>query len=207
MDKSATKWSWIRIYFFIVIIISYFSDPSFAHSSTETYRYDALGRLVSVQNADHKATYAFDQANNRSSVEVQKQFETSWSAASLPHSTGYAEYAGWGADIMQSPGYMTYGPYTNLVPVGARTATWRLMVDNSSYPDPQAVAVLDVNDATTGEVIASRSLSWRSFSVNWSYQVFELPFFIDSSRAGHILEIRTFYTARGHINVDRIGYY
>ena len=40
-----------------------------------------------------------------------------------------------------------------------------------------------------------------------AYQVFELPFTMDASRAGHLIEFRTCYAAKAYINVDRIGYY
>ena len=181
----------------------------FAQSSTELYSYDAKGRLIQVQTGQGvKNSYSFDRSDNRSRAVVQKQLDTSWAGTSLYHNTGFAEsFGGWAANIYSPPGHMTYGPYTNGVSAGSRTAVWRMMVDTAKYPDPATVAILDVYDATTGETLASRTLTWTSFAADWAYQIFELPFTVDAARAGHSFEFRTYYTARAYLNVERVGFY
>ncbi|QDC36363.1 hypothetical protein [Sphingobium fuliginis] len=185
------------------------SAPVFAQSSTDLYSYDAKGRLVQVQTGQGvKNAYSFDRSDNRSRLTVQKQLDTSWAGTALYHQTGFAESSGgWAANIYSPQGYMTYGPYTNSVAIGNRTAVWRMLVDTATYPDPATIAVLDVYDATTGETIASRTLTWTSFAASSAYQIFELPFTVDAGRAGHSFEFRTYYTARAYLNVERIGFY
>lgn len=165
--------------------------------STDTYQYDARGRLAIVQTGGGvKTTYSHDPADNRSNVKVLRQGETTatqekWEAESLPHATGFAQYAGWGASVGSPVTAMTYGPYTNSVPSGAHTAVWRMLIDNNASLSADAVVVLDVNDSEANQVIASRVLTAQSFAASMAYQVFELPFFVDLSRVGHHLEFRT----------------
>lgn len=180
-----------------------------AQSSTELYTYDALGRVTGVQTGKgEKSSYSFDAAGNRSQATTKKQLETSWAATDLSHGTGAADPAGgWTATIYSGEGHMIYGPYTTTVPVGARTAVWRMLIDDSTQPSLDIVAYLDVRDANTGETLAIRSLTWTSFASSMSYQIFELPFVNDASRAGHSLEFRVWHANKAHLNVERVGYY
>jgi YD repeat-containing protein len=187
------------------------APPAYGQSSATTYQYDALGRLTTVQTGDGvKSTYSFDPADNRANVTVQRQTDTNssqekWEAEALPHATGYAEYSGWAANTGQPVTAMVYGPYTNGVPAGGHTAVWRIMIDNNSNPSPDAVVVLDVNDADANQVLASRALTWTSFAAPMAYQVFELPFTVDSTRVGHHLEFRVWYERKAYINVDWVA--
>lgn len=184
------------------------SDAS-AQSSTTLYTYDALGRVNGVQSGKgEKSTYSFDAAGNRSQSSTKKQFETSWAATDLYHGTGAADPSGgWTATIYSGEGHMIYGPYTTTVPAGARTAVWRMLIDDSTNAPQDTVAYLDIFDATTGETLGVRSLTWTSFASSWSYQVFEVPFVNDASRAGHQLEFRVWHANKAHLNVERVGYY
>lgn len=184
-------------------------SPATAQSSTDLYSYDAKGRLIQLQTGQGaKSVYTFDRSDNRSNVTVERQFDTSWTGASLPHQTGFAEtWGGWAANVLSPQGYMTYGPYTTAVAAGVRNAVWRIMIDNSTYPDPATVVVLEVFDATTGEIISRRDLTWTSFNAPSSYQIFELPFIVDAARVGHTFEFRTYHTGLAYLNVDKIGLY
>ncbi len=187
------------------------APSAYGQSSVDTYQYDALGRLTTVQTGDGvKSTYSFDPASNRANVTVQRQtdtnsFQEKWEAEALPHATGYAEYSGWAANTSQPTGALVYGPYTNGVPAGNHTAIWRMMIDNNTNPGPDAVVVLDVNDSEMNQVIASRTLTWTSFAAPMAYQVFELPFTMDPSRVGHHLEFRVWYQSKAYINVDWVA--
>ena len=185
------------------------SASAFAQSSADLYSYDAKGRLIQVQTGQGvKSAYSYDRSDNRSRLTVQKQLDISWTSTALYHQTGFAESGGgWAANIYSPQGYMTYGPYTNSVTAGHRMAVWRMLVDDAKYPDPATIAILDVYDATTGETIASRTLTWTSFAASGAYQIFELPFTVDAGRAGHSFEFRTYYTARAYLNVERVGFY
>jgi len=187
------------------------APPTYGQSSATTYQYDARGRLTTVQTGDGvKSTYSFDAADNRANVTVQRQTDTNssqekWEAEALPHAIGYAEYSGWAANTSQPVAAMVYGPYTNGVPSGNHTAIWRIMTDNNTNPAPDAIVVLDVNDADANQVLASRSLTWTSFAAPMAYQVFELPFTIDAPRVGHHLEFRVWYQDKAYINVDWVA--
>ena len=70
------------------------AGSSSAQSAT-VYQYDALGRLVQVQDGRGiKSSYTLDPADNRSNVTVQQQFATSWEAENLPHVIGFADADG-----------------------------------------------------------------------------------------------------------------
>lgn len=190
----------------VAVLTLVVSSPTAAQSA-RTYGYDARGRLVSVSDGiGTKSSYVFDRADNRSSVTGQLQFSTSWQAQSLPHIIGYADAGGWAADVSIAPGYLTYGPYTSAVPTGARVATWRLLIDILSTDD-SLIATLDVWDSTAGQQLASRNVTRQQWVAGQAYQVFELPFTLDASRAGHAIELRTYYQNHAYLRVEKIGYY
>lgn len=114
------------------------------------------------------------------------QFPTAWEAEALPHVIGYADSNGWASNVTISPNYMTYGPYSSVTP-GTRVGTWRALIDVRDHPDNSAVITLDVWDATTGQQLASRTLTRHSWAAGNAYQVFELPFTLDSARADEVL--------------------
>lgn len=130
---------------------------------------------------------------------------SAWQAASeLPHNIGYAATDGWVAEVSMSGGYMTYGPYAG-TSQGARTATWRMKVDDAAHPDASPVVVLDVWDATANQQLASITLSRHAWATSNTFQTFELPFIQDASRAGHAMEFRTLYQGAAQVTVQWIG--
>lgn len=184
-----------------------------AQASADTYRYDALGRVVAVQaGTGAKTDYTFDSVGNRTAVATQRQLDTNasmetWEAEALPHATGFAQYAGWAASVGYPTSALTYGPYTNSVPTGAHNAVWRMMIDNNTNPSPDTVVTLDVNDSEADQVLASRTLTWTSFAAPMAYQIFELPFTTTAAQLGHHLEFRTWFAGKAYINVDKISRY
>jgi len=180
---------------------------SAAQAVTDSYKYDALGRLTEVEAGQGvKTTYAFDQAGNRSSVSVKLNFQTMWEAESLPHAGGFAEYSGWGASPGTGATHITYGPYATDIPVGSRVAAWKIMIKDDGDPN-EDLGYLDVWDSTTGTILAVVAVKRRLFQTTMAYRVIELPFTLDASRAGHSIEFRTFYMGIGGITVDKIGFY
>jgi YD repeat-containing protein len=183
------------------------STPAAAQNA-KTYTYDARGRLITASDGvGTKTVYSFDAADNRSNVTSQLQFSTSWQAQSLPHLIGYADSGGWAADVSISPNFLTYGPYTQGIPVGARVACWRMLIDIRNYPDDSVIATLDVFDSTAGQQLASMNVTRQQWAAGMAYQVFELPFTLDTSRAGHAIELRTYYQNHAYLRVEKIGYY
>jgi YD repeat-containing protein len=183
------------------------SSSSFSQTAV-TYGYDARGRLTEVDDGiGTKTNYTLDRADNRTNVTAQGQFSASWAAQSLPHLIGYAEADGWAADVSIAPSFLTYGPYTATVPVGARVGTWRMLIDVRNVPDDSVIATLDVYDSTAGQQLATRNVTRQQWAAGQAYQVFELPFTLDSSRAGHAIELRTYYQQHAYLRVEKIGYY
>lgn len=193
----------------LALILSLGSTPALAQASADVMQYDALGRLTSVQAGRGALTkYNYDPANNRSSVNVQRQLDSSWAATSLPHLIGYAaSFGGWAADTSGGPGHLTYGPYTTAIPTGNRVGVWRMMTDIISIQQTEIVATIDIYDSTAGQVLAVKNIARSSFVGPMTYQIFELPFTLSAGSAGHSLELRTWFTAKAYINIDRIGYY
>ena len=180
---------------------------AFAQSVTR-YSYDAQGRLIGTQQGEGVTSgYTFDAASNRSRVTVTPQFPTAWLAtsSSLGHNTGRAEGGGWAAVVSDPAGAMIYGPYTPAVPAGAHVAAFRMMVDNNTADNLQVV-LLDVWDATASQQLAARQLTRMEWKAAFAYQIFELPFVLDASRAGHALEFRVWYQQTSYVRVERVGY-
>lgn len=182
--------------------------PSSSHAQSSTsFSYDALGRLIGTADGiGTKSAYVLDSSSNRKNVIVQRQFDRMWEAENLPHIVGYADRNGWAANVNTASGHMTYGPYVTDVPVGSRVATWRMAIDVRNASNDQIVT-LDVYDSTAGEQLASKSIYRLDFIADQSFKVFELPFTLSPSRAGHALEFRTYYHGYSYILVDKIGVY
>lgn len=190
------------------------SATACAQASVDTYQYDVHGRLIQTQaGTGAKTNYTYDPADNRAAVATQRQLDSipgsqeTWEAEALPHAVGSAGYAGWGAGVTDPNGAMVYGPYSNGVPVGAHTAVWRMLIDSNTNPSTDTVVMLDVNDSEANQVLASRTLTWNSFAAALAYQIFELNFKVDPSRAGHHFEFRVWFYSQAYINVDKVAFY
>lgn len=194
------------IFLIFALVSAGITEPVSAQDLT-TYEYDALGRLVVTVDEKARTDYDYDDAANRERVTQRFLFPVSWQAALLPHNVGYADADGWAANVAMSAQHMTYGPYTTAVPAGSHVATWRLMIDNVSGLASDNIVTIDVYDATAGQILAIDTLERGQWIRGMTYQVFELPFVIDSSRIGHALELRTFYHASAFVRVQKIGYF
>lgn len=173
--------------------------------SSATYTYDALGRLAGASDGvGIRSDYALDPAGNRARVVTRRLFDRVWEAESLPHVVGYADRNGWAANVNTPSGHMTYGPYATDIAPGARIATWRMLIDVRNASNDQIVT-LDVYDSTAGEQLASRSVFRLEWIADQSFRTFELPFTLAASRAGHAIELRTYYHGSSYILVDKIG--
>jgi hypothetical protein len=131
---------------------------------------------------------------------------TSWEAegASIGHATGFANGDGWAANTSSAEGHLTYGPYVTTLASGDRTALWTLMVDNN-VGDEGPIVRLEVYDLTQGDMIADRTLTRQAWALTMQHQTFGVPFTLDSWRAGHAIEFRTFFWPRAYVRVDKVG--
>ena len=98
---------------------------------------------------------------------------------------------------------MLYGPYATNWIGQQGTAVFQLMVDNNSADDLEVV-VLDVFDATTGKILASRSVKRKEFAKPFSYQGFALPFQLGGV-IGHKMEVRVFWKDVSYVKVDYVS--
>lgn len=192
----------------ILAATAYAMTPCLGQAQSSTiFSYDALGRLLSTADGSGtKSTYSFDPASNRKNTAVQRQFDRAWEAENLPHIVGYADRNGWAANVNTASGHMTYGPYVTDIPAGARIATWRMAIDVRNASNDQIVT-LDVYDSTAGQQLGSRTISRLEWTADQSFQVFEIPFNMESSRVGHSLEFRTYYHGYSYILIDKVGVY
>ena len=179
--------------------------PQIAAQELTRYVYNARGEVVRVETPSANTDYSYDDAANRELVKQRPLFPTSWQATSLFHNLGYAEAGGWAAGVTAGTGYMTYGPYTPLA-AGNYTATWRVMVDVANAANDDVITI-EIYDATAGQFVAQATIKRSRFVADHVYQVFELPFTITAARAGHAIELRTFYHATSYTRIEKIGYH
>lgn len=130
----------------------------------------------------------------------------SWGAEGpfISHGTGHADGDGWlcqtGIDTPNA--HMVYGPYDTSVPAGPNTAEFQLKIDNNNANnDPQVV--IDVRDATSGAMLAQRTINRMDFPVAGQYTTFQLPF--NLAAANHSHELRVYWLGGAYIKVDRVG--
>lgn len=190
---------------FVALVAS--SGPG-ATQESQVLSYDAQGRLLAVHRdvggASSVTTYGLDAADNRSTRYSGPTMAAVWEAESLNHYTGYAQDEGWEANAQQPSSLLIAGPYTQTVPPGSRVAVWKMMVGPTN--STAALVKVDVFDLSTHEVLAEQPLSRAAWRSDWTYQWIELPFQMDPSRAGHIMEFRVHYFSVAHARVDKVGY-
>jgi F5/8 type C domain. len=134
--------------------------------------------------------------------------ETNWhweaEGAQMGHNTGRLETDGWlcqtGIDAPNQ--HMVYGPYSTAVPAGSHTAEFRMKVDNNTANNDPIVDI-DVRNATTGQVLASQTLTRLQFPVASNYTNFTLPFTLSANNQS--LELRIFWHGTSYVKVDWVA--
>lgn len=101
---------------------------------------------------------------------------------------------------LHAPGFLIYGPYTTQVTAGAHNAIFRMMTDNNTA-NSDDVVILDVFDATSQQVLVTRSVKRTEFTGAFVFQDFSLAF---TSAANHQLEFRVQWLDKAWIFVDYI---
>ncbi|UOR03622.1 T9SS type A sorting domain-containing protein [Hymenobacter aerilatus] len=135
-----------------------------------------------------------------------REVTSRWEAegSSLGHGTGRLEGDGWlcqtGIDAPNR--HMVYGPYVTNIPAGPNVAEFRLKVDNNTANN-DSIVDLDVRNATTGQTLASRTLTRRQFPVASDYTNFTLPFTLPADNQS--LELRVFWRGTSYTKVDWVG--
>jgi hypothetical protein len=83
------------------------------------------------------------------------------------HQVGRRDGDGWSVRVGDAPGrFMNYGPYTADVLPGNRTATFRLMLDNTTAANNR-ILTIDVFDSATGRTLVTRGVTRRPARSSW----------------------------------------
>ncbi|HYG38521.1 MAG TPA: carbohydrate-binding protein [Cytophagales bacterium] len=122
----------------------------------------------------------------------------------LGHNTGRLETDGWlcqtGIDAANQ--HMIYGPYDTSVPAGSNVAEFRMKTDNNTANNDSIVDI-DVRNATTGQILASRTITRQQFPIAGDYTNFTLPFTMPA--ANQSLELRVYWYGAAYTKVDWVG--
>jgi hypothetical protein len=124
------------------------------------------------------------------------------SESSPYHQIGRRDGDGWSVRVGDTPGrFMNYGPYTTDVQPGNRTATFRLLLDNTTANNNRILA-LDVFDSASGRLLAARAVTRRQFANGpFRYHDFTLNF---TASAGQRLEFRTYWHGGSYVRQDYV---
>ncbi|MGS2761750.1 hypothetical protein [Sinomicrobium sp. M5D2P9] len=122
----------------------------------------------------------------------------------LSHNTGRLESDGWlcQTGIDEANRHMIYGPYDTTLPAGPNVAEFRMKVDNNTANDDPIVDI-DVRNATTGQVLASQTITRTQFPVAGNYTNFSLPFTIPADNQS--IELRVYWHGTSYTKVDWVG--
>jgi hypothetical protein len=119
----------------------------------------------------------------------------------LSHKTGRPETDGWlcqtGIDAAND--HMIYGPYDASIPAGPNVAEFRMKIDNNTANNDPVVDI-DVRNATTGQVLASQTITRQQFPVASDYTNFTLPFTLPADNQS--IELRVYWRGAAYTKVD-----
>jgi hypothetical protein len=122
----------------------------------------------------------------------------------LSHKTGRPETDGWlcqtGIDAPND--HMIYGPYDNSIPAGPNVAEFRMKIDNNTANNDPVVDI-DVRNATTGQVLASQTITRQQFPIAADYTNFTLPFTMPADNQS--IELRVFWRGTAYTKVDWVA--
>lgn len=134
---------------------------------------------------------------------ILREETTRWEAEgpSLNHITGRLETDGWlcqtGIDAPNA--HMIYGPYVTNIPAGPNVAEFRMKVDNNTANNDPIVSI-DVFNATSGQTLASQTVTRLQFPIAGDYTSFTLPFTLPANNQS--LELRIFWHGASYTKVD-----
>jgi hypothetical protein len=122
----------------------------------------------------------------------------------LGHKTGRLDGDGWlcqtGIDAPND--HMIYGPYDASIPAGPNVAEFRIKVDNNTANNDPIVD-FDVRNATTGQVLASQTITRLQFPIASDYVSFTLPFTMPADNQS--LELRVYWRGTSYTKVDYVA--
>jgi hypothetical protein len=99
-----------------------------------------------------------------------------WHWDQLYHQIGRPDGDSWSASVsLDSPGYLSYGPYDDRFGQGKHQATFELWIDNNDF-DNATVVTLDVVTNQGGTLLARRDVRRREFAYAGQWQLFTVAF-------------------------------
>ncbi|MDF2567829.1 MAG: hypothetical protein K0R90_1285 [Oscillospiraceae bacterium] len=129
------------------------------------------------------------------------KYEAEGSLAS--HATGRPDGDGWlcQTSIDAENATMVNIPSPTIVPAGKNQASYSIKVDNNTANNSKIVRI-DVNDVTTGTVLAWKDITRRQFGAASIYQTFTVDF---TQIEGHALEFRVYWYGTSYTKVDYVS--
>lgn len=137
---------------------------------------------------------------------ILRETTSRWEAEgpSISHHTGRPETDGWlcqtGIDAANE--HMVFGPYDTGIPSGPNIAEFRMKIDNNTANN-DAIVDIDVRNATTGQMLASQTITRQQFPVAGNYTNFTLAFTMPADNQS--LELRIFWRGAAYTKVDWVG--
>ncbi len=181
-----------------------------AFTASDTYQYLDVPFALVAASSGHQLEFR-TWSTGRATVGVDalgyRRAGSAWSGtdSSIYHVVGRAAADGWAASVTDPAGHMTYGPYA-AAPVGARTAIWRMRINDNTSPDTSPIVTIDIWDASAGQSLGTRTLKRQDWKQASQFQLFEIPFVLDPARAGHALEYRTYFHRNANVVLNWVGY-
>lgn len=119
------------------------------------------------------------------------------------HETGRLENEGWLCEpnVDTANKYMLYGQYDKNVTSGQNVAEFRLRIDNNTANNDE-VAEIDVRNATTGTVLATKLIRRQDFTNAQVYILFTLPFLMSTDNQE--IELRILWKGKTYLKVDYV---
>ncbi|GAA3917468.1 hypothetical protein GCM10022209_07790 [Chitinophaga oryziterrae] len=97
---------------------------------------------------------------------------------------------------------MIYGPYDTNVPAGPNVAEFRMKIDNNTANNDPVVDI-DVRNATSGQILASQTITRQQFPIAADYTSFTLPFTMPADNQS--IELRVYWRGSAYTKVDWVG--
>ncbi len=107
----------------------------------------------------------------------------------------------WAANAATS-GFLSYGPYTTVLPGRPLTADFRFVSDSNAAPNVAAVN-FDIYDATAGVLLGSSLIYRQSLAAPNQEGSFKVNFDM-TGRAGHAIEFRSYSYGASNVRLNKV---
>lgn len=147
--------------------------------------------------------YGVNSRQSLRSSTIAPEYDVHFRHFELRHHIGRAEADGWSV-VAGEQGHMIFGPYVRTLPHAPMAVNFVYMVDNNTAENHEVVS-FDVYDATTGEILAHRTLRRQELPTPFTWGVFSLGFDM-RGRAGHAIEARIYSHGISYIKFSYLSF-